>query len=61
MSNGNIPKELLLEQLEDALEERQRPDRRQQDAGLPADVRAERRRGDRRQRHQQDDESATQS
>lgn len=55
MSNGNIPKELLLDQLAEALEERQTPDRRQQAAGLPKGVKADRRKGDRRQGNQKDD------
>jgi hypothetical protein len=35
-------------QINDALEERQRPDRRQQDKGLPQNIQEDRRRGDRR-------------
>lgn len=39
---------VLLTQIEDALEERQRLDRRQQDEGIPQDVTHERRKVDRR-------------
>lgn len=39
---------VLLTQIEDALEERQRQDRRQQQQGVPEDVGQERRQGDRR-------------
>lgn len=41
---------VLLTQIEDALEERQRQDRRQYREGIPQDVPHERRRGDRRER-----------
>ncbi len=37
-------------QINDALEERQRPDRRQQDDGLPQSIQEDRRRGDRREK-----------
>ena len=39
---------VLLTQIEDALEERQRLDRRQQDEGIPQDVTHERRKVNRR-------------
>lgn len=39
---------VLLTQIEDALEERQRHDRRQSDEGIPQDVSHERRKVDRR-------------
>lgn len=39
---------VLLTQIEDALEERQRHDRRQYREGIPQDVPQERRKGDRR-------------
>lgn len=39
---------VLLTQIEDALEERQRQDRRQNDEGIPQDVPHERRKADRR-------------
>lgn len=39
---------VLLTQIEDALEERQRADRRKQSAGVPQDIPQDRRRGDRR-------------
>lgn len=54
MNNDSIPKDLLLDQLAEALEERQNPDRRQRDAGLPQGVKGERRRGDRRQHLHED-------
>lgn len=46
-SERKTPK-ILLTQIEDALEERQRQDRRKSHQGLPPDVSQERRRGDRR-------------
>ena len=49
MTNSIIPKDLLLNQLEEALEERQKPDRRQTNAELPREVVRDRRKGDRRQ------------
>lgn len=49
MSDKMITEEMLVKQLEDALEERQTPDRRQSKAGLPDGIQAERRKGDRRQ------------
>jgi hypothetical protein len=39
---------MLLNQLEEALEERQTPDRRKSQKGLPSGVKNERRKGDRR-------------
>lgn len=43
---------VLLTQIEDALEERQRHDRRQQHEGIPQDVPQDRRKNDRRtQKH----------
>jgi hypothetical protein len=39
---------ILLTQIEDALEERQREDRRKQDVGIPQDIPHERRKNDRR-------------
>lgn len=39
---------VVLTQIEEALEERQRQDRRQVDKGLPENVSEERRKGDRR-------------
>lgn len=47
--NNQIPPAITVEQLEEALEERVNPDRRQRDAGLPENVHKERRKGDRRQ------------
>ncbi len=41
---------ILLAQIEDALEERQRLDRRQYGEGVPKDVPQERRKSDRRER-----------
>jgi hypothetical protein len=41
---------VLLTQIEDALEERQRQDRRQYREGIPQDVPQERRKNDRRER-----------
>jgi hypothetical protein len=38
-------------QINDVLEERQRPDRRQQDDGLPQNIQEDRRRGDRREKN----------
>ena len=43
---------VLLTQIEDALEERQRQDRRQNDQGIPQDVPHERRKTDRRAQKQ---------
>lgn len=48
MSKSNIPEKMIFTQLEEALEERQRPDRRQQKKGLPEGINSERRQGDRR-------------
>lgn len=45
-----LPSNMILSQLEDALEERQTPDRRKLQAGLPTGVDRERRKGDRRSR-----------
>lgn len=47
MSETKVPK-VLLTQIEDALEERQRVDRRQYHKGIPQDVPVDRRREDRR-------------
>ena len=50
MSEKKVVK-VLLSQLEEALEERQRNDRRKQDAAaIPVDVEADRRREDRREK-----------
>lgn len=40
---------ITFDQIEEALEERANPDRRQSDRGLPENVHHERRRGDRRE------------
>ena len=48
MTKSNIPEKMILTQLEEALEERQSPDRRQQKKSLPEGVLKDRRRGDRR-------------
>jgi hypothetical protein len=48
-SEKKTPK-VLLAQIEDALEERQRQDRRQYREGVPKDIPTERRTGDRRDR-----------
>lgn len=48
MSKSGIPEKMILTQLEEALEERQSPDRRQKRQGLPNGVVADRRKGDRR-------------
>lgn len=48
-SDKKTPK-VLLTQIEDALEERQRFDRRQYGEGIPQDVPQERRKNDRRDR-----------
>ncbi len=48
MSKSSIPEKMILAQLEEALEERQRPDRRQKKASLPEGVNEDRRKGDRR-------------
>lgn len=48
-SEKKTPK-ILLAQIEDALEERQRQDRRQYHEGIPQDVPHERRKNDRRER-----------
>ncbi len=48
-SEKKTPK-VLLTQIEDALEERQRQDRRQYGEGIPQDVPQERRKNDRRDR-----------
>lgn len=47
MSDTKVPK-ILLTQVEDALEERQRLERRQQHQGVPQDVPIDRRKEDRR-------------
>lgn len=48
MSEKAIPKEMLFNQIAEALEERQTPDRRQSQKGLPSDLKQDRRKGDRR-------------
>jgi hypothetical protein len=48
MNEEIIPKKMIITQLEEALEERQKPERRSRKAGLPPDVKGERRKGDRR-------------
>ncbi|WP_449521077.1 hypothetical protein [Cellvibrio sp.] len=50
MTTDKKTPKVLLTQIEDALEERQRQDRRQYREGIPQDVPHERRRGDRRER-----------
>lgn len=50
MNQETIPEKMIITQLEEALEERQRPDRRKEKAGLPPEVNRERRKGDRRSR-----------
>lgn len=50
MSKNGIPEKMILTQLEEALEERQNPDRRQKIEGLPTGVLQDRRKGDRRKR-----------
>lgn len=53
MKEKLVTNEMLVKQLEDALEERQNPDRRQRDEGLPQGVIEERRRRiDRRNQRQ---------
>ncbi len=47
MSENKL-KVVTIEQIAEALEERQNPDRRKQDQGLPQGVGGERRKGDRR-------------
>lgn len=47
-----LPPNMLLSQLEDALEERQTNDRRQSQRGLPDGIRQERRKNDRRTQKQ---------
>ena len=49
ITDKKTPK-VLLAQIEDALEERQRQDRRQYHEGIPQDVPHERRKSDRRDR-----------
>lgn len=48
MSDNKDVTTLLFSQLEEALEERQTPDRRQAAAGVPEGVEEDRRKGDRR-------------
>lgn len=48
MKDSHLPEEMLLAQVAEALEERQRPDRRQAQLGLPQNVTKERRKKDRR-------------
>jgi hypothetical protein len=50
MTNESKTPKVLLTQIEDALEERQRADRRQYREGIPQDVPNERRKNDRRER-----------
>lgn len=48
MNEEMIPEKMIITQLEEALEERQRPDRRKQEKDLPPEVNQDRRKGDRR-------------
>lgn len=48
MKTDLIPEKMIVTQLEEALEERQTPDRRQKKQGLPSSVKQDRRKGDRR-------------
>lgn len=48
MNQETIPEKMIITQLEEALEERQRPDRRKEQEGLPLEVNKDRRKGDRR-------------
>lgn len=48
MNDNNVNASMIINQLEDALEERQNSDRRKVREGLPPGVEAERRKGDRR-------------
>jgi hypothetical protein len=48
MTDIKLPEEMIVTQLEEALEERQTPDRRKRPAPLPPEVIRDRRRGDRR-------------
>ena len=48
MKDKILPANMLLNQLEEALEERQTPDRRKLKKGLPTDIKEERRKNDRR-------------
>lgn len=48
MNEETIPEKMIITQLEEALEERQTPDRRKQKKGLPPEVNQDRRKGDRR-------------
>lgn len=52
MKEKLVTNDMILEQLADALEERQTPDRRQDKKGLPQGVVEDRRREDRRSRRQ---------
>ena len=48
MSKASIPEEMLVTQMEEALEERENADRRKAKKDLPENVEAERRKRDRR-------------
>lgn len=50
MKDKILPADMLLNQLEEALEERQTPDRRKLKNGLPTGIQEERRKNDRRSR-----------
>lgn len=50
MKNKTLPADMLLNQIEDALEERQSSDRRKTEKGLPAGINQDRRKEDRRSR-----------
>lgn len=53
MSDNKKATDLVFTQLEEALEERQNPDRRQVQAGVPEGVEEDRRKGDRREQAKQ--------
>ena len=48
MNQETIPEKMIITQIEEALEERQTPDRRKREQGLPPEVNKDRREGDRR-------------
>lgn len=48
MNEETIPEKMIITQLEEALEERQTPDRRKRTKELPPEVNQDRRKGDRR-------------
>lgn len=48
MKNKILPADMLLNQLEEALEERQSPDRRKTQKGVPSGLKEDRRKNDRR-------------